>query len=529
MIITLDSCSQADFESVLYTVAQEGDTIVLPSGSATWGNPSGHGNAGKVFVTMKDLTIMGQGDSTVITMHADGATYANGVINLWAPVVWKDMKIIGATGSPVSVFNLAAYTNPTTEYQMRGGFRLTNITYEGHSDGYFVYVESFVDNGLIDNCRLSCDVGFAELILMRGRTDAWQLSNTMGGADNLFIEDNVFSDTGYVCDANSNARMVVRYNTINGTNKVDGHGLASNTPPRSVRNMEIYGNTWTKTGAGNWTNIEIRGGTAMVFNNTSVTGWFFLHDYAYDASPHAYPNFGFGGTSTAGNPTIITTSSNHGYSTGWPVWVQAPLGVIFGMYEITVTGANTFTIPVSTVSNETIDYATTYKTPFDYPIADQVGNGKDGEAREPAYVWGNVQDGSPWGRTLGTVSTEAIDFYRAQTEDEEATFTDKDVIQSNRDFFADAGFDDNTGMSVGTRAEMDAMTPSVTGYGYWVTDEGSWHADNPGTSGRLYVWDGDSWNLHYEPYTYPHPLRSVELPAASRPGSPSTSAMAAMC
>ncbi len=43
-----------------------------------------------------------------------------------------------------------------------------------------------------------------------------------------------------------------------------GHGLASNSPARGVRNMEIYGNTWTATGAGNWANLELRGGSVMV-------------------------------------------------------------------------------------------------------------------------------------------------------------------------------------------------------------------------------------------------------------------------
>ena len=38
-----------------------------------------------------------------------------------------------------------------------------------------------------------------------------------------------------------------------------------------------------RTGAGNWANLEIRGGTSIIFKNTSLTGWNFLHEYAYDA------------------------------------------------------------------------------------------------------------------------------------------------------------------------------------------------------------------------------------------------------
>ena len=253
--INCPTCSQDDFEHAYYVESVPGDTIVLPSGSATWGNSS-RANGGTIYL-ITNVTEQLQGDSTIITMDDSGRTYAQGVIALWAPVTFKDMKIIGASvGHPVTVFFMEAYTNPNTQVQMRGGFRLTNITYEGHSDGYFAYIAAWVDNGLIDNCRISCDVSYAELVFMRGRPDAWQLANTLGGTDNVFIEDCTFNNTGYVCDANANARLVVRYNTINGTNKVDGHGLASNSPPRSVRNMEVYGNQWTATGAGNWANIE---------------------------------------------------------------------------------------------------------------------------------------------------------------------------------------------------------------------------------------------------------------------------------
>jgi hypothetical protein len=524
-IINCPTCSQDDFEEAYYELSSPGDTIVLPAGSATWGNSS-RPNAGIIYL-ITEITVMGQGDDTVITMDNSGATYANGVIAMWSAITWKDMKFIGASSNPVSVFSLASYFNPTTGLTMTGGFTIDNVTYEGPADGYFCYIGPFVDTGLIKNCRLSSDLSYAELIFMRGRTDTWQNPNTWGTGDNVFIEDCVING-GYVCDANANARMVVRFNTIDGESKVDGHGLASNSPATSVRCMEVYNNVWTKEGAGNWSNIEMRGGACMVFNNVCETGWFFLHDYAYDNGSHGWPNFGYGGTSTLGSPTTITTSQPHGYETGWPVWVQAPLGVIFGMYSITVTGPTTFTIPVVTIANETIDYATTYKTPYDYPITQQIGEGEEGGPREPGYVFGNLQNGVSWPRVLGTVSANALTFYQAQLDDGGATFTDRDVIQSNRDFFADDGFDDEVGCSVGTTAEMEALTPSVEGYGFWVTDQGSWNTTLPaGESGLLYRWDGADWELFYTPYQYPHPGFNPPVEPSS-PGNPSTSAMAGM-
>jgi hypothetical protein len=504
--INCPTCSQDDFEKAYYQQSRPGDTIVLPKGTAVWGN-SNRNNNGVIYI-ITDVTVVGQGDETVITLDDSGPTYVKGVIALWAKATFKHFKIIGSSRNPVTAFHVAAYTT-------NSGFRISDITYEGGtSDAYFAYFTEGVISGLIDHCRITGNTPQAELIMGRGPGNAWQTNNTLGTADNVFIEDCTFNNFGYVCDANSNGRFVVRYCTINGTNKIDSHGLASNSPARSVRNVEVYGNSWTKIGAGNWTNVELRGGTGMVFGNDSKAGWMMLTEYAYNASPKPWANFGIGATITHGNPTTVTTNGPHGYKTGWPVWVQAPLGVVYGFYNITVTGPNTFTIPRETEKDEVADFATTYKTPFDYPIKDQIGVGKDPitGGSEPVYLWGNSQNGGSWARSFWKPSAEAIDFYRAQMGDPAATFVEKDVIRANRDFFASSGFDGETGVSVGTTAEMNAMRPSVVGYGFWVTDQGSWKAGSPGTSGRLYTWNGNAWGLKYTPYTYPHPL-TVGAPA----------------
>jgi hypothetical protein len=518
------TCSQDDFEWAVYNQAyNDGDVIILPAGTATWGNSS-RPNNGRIFMTTKDVTVIGQGDATVITMDNSGSTYAGGVINLWAPTVFRDVKIIGATGSPVTVFNFAAYTNPATGYQMRGGFRLSNITYEGHSDGYFAFIQQFVDYGVIDNCRISSDVSYAELIFMRGRTDAWQLPNTWGTYENIFIEDCEFPVEGYLCDANANARMVLRFNRVTGIGKADGHGFASNSPARGVRNMEVYHNEWLSEDGGSAANIEMRGGAVMVFNNSSRVGWLMMTDYGI-LGP--WPNYGFTGNVTAGNPSIVTTDVPNPYETGFQVDVQTTHTTPFinETLTATVTGPTTLTVPKETTVGGALDWITTVQTLFNYPLPDQIGEGQDGEAREPGYVFGNTQDGSPWARTSWNVWPDAITNYRIQVSNPSATFDEADVIESNRDFFSDAGFDVNTGVTVGTRAEMDAMTPIIDGYGFWVTDEGSWNNTVPdGQSGQLYRWDGAAWELFYTPYQYPHPLRNDP----SRPGNPSTAAMAGM-
>ena len=447
----LTSLTQTAFEDCYYggkvngvfvKNVEAGDTIQLPAGEATWGDPARF-NSGMIYIIMP-ITIRGQGDSTVIRLHDGGAVYGRGVLSVWSAATVADLKIVGAPTRPVTAISTAAYNNTAAGgINYTGGFRVTNVTYEGGAgSGIFVNFADNVRSGLIDNCRINGSTGTSELIFGRGPTNAWQLPNTLGAAENIFVENCVFSGNGYVNDANSNARMVVRYCEITGTIKVDGHGVASNTPGRSYRNMEVYGNNWTNTSQA-WTAIEMRGGTFMVFNNRSaVPARFFLTDYGYLAT---WPNFG----------------------------------------------------------NQ-------FQTPVNYPIVDQVGVGRDPKvaASEPAYLWNNQAAGAPWPRTMKLISQGAIDLYRTQTGNPTATFTERDMVRANRDFFAEAGFDDATGVSTGTKAQMLAASATQRGMGWWVTDEGEWNSTNGATpDGQLYVWDGTTWQFKYRPFTYPHPLR----------------------
>jgi hypothetical protein len=452
----LTGCTQDDIEDCYYRGevnnifvknVEAGDTIVLPAGSAEWGDYN-RGNNGRIYFILP-ITVRGQGDSTIITLAENGSTYVSGIINLWSTVTFADMKIIGANTRPVTAFVANSLNNSGVPggINFTGGFRITNVTYEGRSGGAYVlyFTPGITSGGLIDNCRCSASVGNTELFFGRGPTNAWQLNNTIGTSSNIFIEDCTFSNNGYVCDANSNAYMVVRFCTISSPQKVDGHGVASNTPARSYRNMEVYHNTWTYPTAGGWTAIEMRGATFMLFNNLAAgfAGAFYLTDYGY-----------------------------------------------LGLWG---------------------NFGNVYQTPVNYPITDQIGVGKDPKVAgsEPAYLWGNKNNtGAAWPRALKSIPQGAIDQYRTQTGDPNSTFTEKTMIQANRDFYASAGFDsDGTGVSVGTRAEMDALTPAFAKYGFWVTNEGSWNKTPGGQQGRLYTWSGSAWTLSYEPYTYPHPLR----------------------
>jgi len=403
-------------------------------------------------------------------MDPTGPAPFNALINIEAAATVKNFTVTGGV-NPVIPFALGTVS----------GWRISNITYSPVTNvvNYFCFVTG--SYGLIDSCNITGAAGNNELIFARGPSNSWQTPDSLGTGNSVYVEDCTFNGPGYVCDANSNARFVVRFCTITGAMKVDGHGFASNSPPRSVREMEVYNNIWTTSGAF-VPIIEIRGGTGVLFNNQltnlmGADGWFFLDDYGCLS---LWPNFG-----------------------------------------------------------------NIYQTPYDYPLHDQIGVGKDPEVAhsDPVYVWRNLAAASngagtatvPWVLTWKQIPALAITQYQTDINNPSATFImgptsappgsfPTDVIQQDRDFFYDGtvtgSFNGSTGIGVGTTAQMNATTPTTVGVGFWVTDQGNWNTTQSGFSGELYVWNGSSWVWKYTPFTYPNPLRAPRAPSNLSISSP---------
>ncbi len=477
--------------------SSNGDVVNMPAGSFTWGQATG------ATTISNTITLQGAGTgSTTIVCSDTGPTYAAGIIRVYGAATLKSFSITGSNVAHVTPIECGV-----------NGWRITDIVFNGGTaEAYFVYV--LAGYGLIDHCTVTGNNPQSELIFVRGPSDSWTTPSTMGTVSAVYIEDCVFNTDGYVCDANANSRVVVRFCTVNGRNmKVDGHGLASNTPAKGVRQMEVYNNSWTYSGDTGWTAIELRGGTGMVFDNTSaVTARFALREYGCLAP---WPNFGtfLSGVSTT-NPTTITTTNPHGYTTGWPVFVyrQDSVPTIGGTYTATVTGASTFTIPVNVTTSGVFGLTSTTQTPYNYPITDQIGVGQDPKTggSEPMYLVNNVAAGADWAFDWSNDLTEAITLYRVQISTPAATFTMQNIIAADRDYFKQTvggTFNGSSGAGRGTAAQMAAITGTTTGVGFWVTDQGNWRAGYAGTSGQLYRWNGSAWALHYTPYTYPHPLQ----------------------
>jgi len=368
---TAASCSMADVQAAI-TNASAGDIVLIPAGAAIWGD------GGSYLSVNKQITVQGAGQGqTIITLSDSGGRYGNGTIRISAAATVRSMTINGSNAGPVCAFSTSTSND----------WRITDIDYNGGAAGaYFAYVGNVY--GLIDSNDITGGVGNAELIFVRGPSNSWQTPHSIGSSDNLFIEDNTFNGQGYVCDINSDGRAVLRFNTITGPMKIDGHGKASNTPPRGVRHMEVYNNIWTYSGP-YWAALEIRGGGGRVFDNTiasSATIWVILTEYAATST---WPNFG-----------------------------------------------------------------NICQCPANYPIDDQIGVGMDPKVggSEPLYLWGNTKGGANWVLTWKAPSSACV-----QTC---GTFSVSEIIKEGREYF------------------MSETKPAAM-------------------SG-------------YMPYTYPHPLRTVQ-------------------
>ncbi len=488
--------------------ASAGDTVAVPAGSFTWCI------GGAAMVISKAIKLMGAGAGlTTITISSDAPSGSNGAIVITAAATVGNMTINPADGS-TTIFNIGT----------ANGWRITGITYNSlNTSGgaaYFVFAATY---GVIDHCTINGAGGSDEWIFTRGPTNSWQTPSSFGTTEAVYVEDCTFNVQGYT-DFNSNGRAVVRFCTINPTVnsiKLDAHGYATNSPARSFRHVEFYGNNWSNTLGSSV--IEIRGGTAMVFNNrnSGSANGFYLVDYTMNtnlsnlnryATPFDYPltdqvGVGMDPKTPHSEPAYIFNNIRTGGI--WARTVQAlgtasvhrtaSSGFATGTMIIPITGRITAGGGVGFVgSGDAMEFSGDSNR---YLVESGISSSQTFPVNIKIAAPGLLQ--ALPASTINVISGP-LTLYQYRSGDPSATFVEADVITSNRDFFADAGFDTNTGVNVGTKTQMLAYTPAVTGYGWWVTDEGSWNKTVPAnTAGQLYTWSG-GWSLYYTPYQYPY-------------------------
>lgn len=416
--------------------AKAGDVVILPAA------PILLGKGGASILVDGPFTVQGADRAgTEIQLAPDGPTGTSGVF-----------RITGGSGAVVE--NLTILPSPNVApFAVAGqnGSRISKVNYNPAGDpvvSYFAYYGGVY--GVIDGSRIVGGGGNNELVFVRGPVNSWQTPSSMGTADAVYIESCQFDGEGYLCDANSNSRMVVRFCDILSDMKVDGHGKASNSPPRGVRHFECYRNHWSCMKGWYVLAAEFRGGTGVFIDNVAdlAASAAYFEDYGYQG---LWPNLG----------NVYMTPKNY------PIADQVGNGMDGGPRE-----------PFYAVNNLAggKPWLRSLKTPAAAAIA--------------LY---NQQMSAP-----------GIPFT--------AGFTENSVVMEGRDLMSDMSGLPVPNCGRGTYKTMLASKPTLLGQGWWVTDQGSWNQSAaPGNvQGQLYAWNGASWALKWTPYQFPFfPLPSA--------------------
>jgi hypothetical protein len=159
------------------------------------------------------------------------------------------------------------------------------------------------------------------------------------------------------------------------------------------------------------------------------------------------------------------------------------------------------------------DWQTTGDTPVfaiqeEYADSDGPGPATNAVTGQPQHVYNSYYFNNRV-NTTGTLIDTAIDDWVGSIP------ADNVDVWSQSDWKSDG----SAGVGCGTVSQMNAITPTVTGVGFWATNQSctnltNYVGTNPATpiSGTLYRWNGSAWVSYYTPYTYPHPLRTVTDP-----------------
>jgi hypothetical protein len=531
---------------------------------------------GSAAITFRTCVILaGNGsfgpNATTVTLPAvwpgnANTSNTNAIIQI-SNGVWVENFAVPTALSGTPVFSVASGTT---------GARITGISYNTNAttnSSYFCYITcsgTTLTQVTIDSNTLVPGGGSNELIFARGPTNAWQKPDTWGSPNQIYIETNRFGlpgsvTGGYVCDLNANAIGTVRYNTIYGRIKIDGHGAATNSPERGVRQMEIYGNSFLCNIA-YFQAMEIRGGASRNFlnfalnpsiTNPGASDYITYTDYGclqqsgtfngVWLTPSNYPildqvgeGMDVGGVQAPGgsDPVYmwlnqITYGPGSGTTVSWqPGSKTVPGNSPGGVFQVDggAYPAGTTTLNLSTQSGSLIggSYTDRHGTWENGAAIASDSNRYSIDTTTTNTQLKLVIDAQGLQQSIAAnaspkVTSNAYTNWQLQTGNPSNTFniasyvpgTPNTVILENRDIYsqttsqwgdgANPGYDGTQGVNFGTTAAMRSKVPSKPGVGWWVTDQGSWNTNLPaGTSGLLYVWSGAAWVLNYTPYQYPY-------------------------
>jgi hypothetical protein len=270
-VVIANGCG-SDVVQAAIDAARDGDTVVLPGPcSATWNTTVNVPGTKGILLDGSGVTIergsVGDDDGILsVSLNTTTATRVTG----FAFVFKAGQDVPNGLFIAVQAAGFDGY--PT--------YRLDHLTFTAEGAlGTAIAVQA--SQGLIDHCAFTWTaINGGEMIHNLGylaeNTQGWtSIDITPGGADAVYIEDNVFNNRisdnpayywgGSAAQSYYGARTVFRHNLCNNC-QIDQHGTAGAV---GARWWEIYENTFNTTDLNGAQSdyIVLRGGSGVVFNN----------------------------------------------------------------------------------------------------------------------------------------------------------------------------------------------------------------------------------------------------------------------
>jgi hypothetical protein len=397
---TAADCTVANVQAAV-NHATNGDTVLIPAGTATWTNGLVINNVG--------ISLIGAGAGvTVITNAWTNASSGTSLISCQ----YNYPHFVRISG-----FTICNSSAPYADVNI-GGTTQTNFFRVDHMQFYNLSKAGITPNGyalgLIDHCFFSSITnGGATGISITGEgAYSWDTRPpTWGDTNKVVIEDCSFywfplagNGNGAV-DSYNGARWCFRHNWVTNIN-VGCHGTDSSGSMRSTHSYEVYNNYFENDTTSTYLILGgFRGGTGIFFSNTLVG--------AHVGAVVDILNYRNSGTNVYGgtNPCCLPWG---------PITGADPYDGNLDQY-----GWPAYDSPGSTSPTM---YFTNCMAP------NGIGtNGYTVQARQPVYSWSNTCNGGPVTIIVGNAYTNTGLYAEIPSDTME--------IQANRDYF------DNTVMT----------------------------------------------------------------------------------
>lgn len=519
--INAASCSQTDVQAAFSAINNSTVTINIPACASTgWtGNltltiPSGNTNH-VALLGAGSLTTTGGGDLTVIADN--NTTNGNPILSVSVPsngffrmagITFNE----GTGGSQVKYNGLVSINGSTTNIRVdhshfnTASSQASMLQWQGCA--YGVVDHSIFDGAGVSNAVRAYNSGSCNGDSLGVGDQAWTQPTGFGGANFLFMENNVFN-SGASNDCTKAGRFVARFNTYNSTSPApttQTHPTGGAGRERGCRAEEVYKNSFLPVSA-NYINaaIWISSGGAIIWGNTTTsssagggTGYHnFIELLSMRQNNSTYPQgapptgWGYCGTSSGLSGDGSNWDGSQG-ATGYPCLDQpgsGPGDLLTGGFTSDGSGSNNVTNSATgCTSSSSCAYPRQARDPI-YEFMDSYAP----VPSNPSVLLANA--------AVSGALTNNVDYYLWCNASSQSGCT---------------SFTGATGTGSGTLASRPATC--TTGVAYWATDQGSWNQSGSGGQGELFKCTAtNTWTLYYTPYTYPHPLTNTQ---GSAPASP---------